>query len=394
MSAVPEQAGTASLVASVRAHLSASGDEPTPARVAALVRADGRLHSEQDVLDVLDAVRADLAGLGPLAGVVARESVTDVLVNAPDEIWVDRGAGLERVGVQFADEDSLRRFAQRLASSAGRRLDDASPFVDACLQHGVRLHAVLPPVSPRGTCVSLRVPGRRAFGLDDLVPDGEGGRLAGEVLTAVVRLRRAFLVSGGTGSGKTTMLSALLSLANAGERIVLVEDSAELAPRHPHVVRLQARPANVEGRGSVQLRDLVRQALRMRPDRLVVGEVRGAEVVDMLAAMNTGHEGGCGTVHANGAGEVPARLEALAVAAGLTRDALHSQLAAAVDLVLHVRRAPSGRRELAEVCVLCRDEVSGLVRAVPALGLDVSGRAHVGPGHDRLQSMLMCGDPS
>lgn len=388
----PQQTANASLLAAVRAQLAATGEEPTPARVAALVRSNGALLSEQSVLDVLDAVRADLAGLGPLEGLVGGERVTDVLVNAPDEVWVDRGAGLERASARFPDEHAVRRFAQRLASSAGRRLDDAAPFVDACLQRGVRLHAVLPPVSPQGTCVSLRVPRRRVFGVHEMVPDGAGE--ARGLLARVVAARAAFLVSGGTGSGKTTLLSALLSLVDPTERIILVEDSAELVPSHPHVVRLQARPANVEGKGRVTVRDLVRQALRMRPDRLVVGEVRGGEVVDMLAALNTGHEGGCCTVHANGAGEVPARLEALAVAAGLSREALHSQLAAAVDLVLHVRRGPGGRRQLSEVCVLQRDEDSGYVCAIPALHVGLTGEVRRGAGHERLQAVLLARDTS
>jgi pilus assembly protein CpaF len=186
------------------------------------------------------------------------------------------------------------------------------------------------------------------------------------VLRALIGARLSFLVSGGTGSGKTTLLSALLGLVGPGERIVLAEDSAELRPDHPHVVRLETRPANQEGAGLVTLQDLVRQALRMRPDRLVVGEVRGAEVVHLLAALNTGHEGGCGTVHANAAADVPARLEALGTAAGLDRAALHSQLAAALSVVLHLARDRSGRRRIAEVRVLERD-ASGLVRTVPAL---------------------------
>jgi pilus assembly protein CpaF len=226
----------------------------------------------------------------------------------------------------------------------GRRLDDAAPWVDVGLPDGTRLHAVLPPVSGSGTCLSLRVLRRTRHSLADLASLGTLPGKSEELLRSLVARRLAFLVTGGTGSGKTTLLSALLGAADPRDRIVLCEDAAELTPAHPHVVRLVTRPPNVEGVGTVTLRDLVRQALRMRPDRLVVGEVRGAEVTDLLAALNTGHDGGCGTLHANRPAEVPARLEALGVAAGLDRAAVHSQTAAALALVVHLRRTPQGRR--------------------------------------------------
>jgi pilus assembly protein CpaF len=226
----------------------------------------------------------------------------------------------------------------------GRRLDDAAPWVDVGLADGTRLSAVLPPVSGSGTCLSLRVLRRSSHSLADLSARGALPGASEELLRALVSRRLAFLVTGGTGSGKTTLLSALLGAAGPGDRIVLCEDAAELTPAHPHVVRLLTRPPNVEGVGQVTLRDLVRQALRMRPDRLVVGEVRGAEVTDLLAALNTGHDGGCGTLHANRPAEVPARLEALGVAAGLGRAAVHSQAAAALAVVVHLRRMPEGRR--------------------------------------------------
>ena len=194
----------------------------------------------------------------------------------------------------------------QLAASAGRRLDEACPFVDARLAGGARLHCVLPPVAVNGTLISIRVPRRRAFSLDDLIARDTMDESTAGWLTAIIRGRLAFLVCGGTGSGKTTILSTMLGLVPEAERLVVVEDSTELTPRHPHVVSLQARTSNVEGSGAVTLRDLVRQALRMRPDRIVVGEVRGAEVVELLASMNTGHEGGCGTIHANSAADVPA----------------------------------------------------------------------------------------
>lgn len=355
----------AGLLEAVRGRLAQAGAEPTPARVAMALRAEGRLLGDAEVLGVVSALRSELVGCGPLEPLVAAPEVTDVLVSAPDEVWVDRGGGLERTSVRFADEAAVRRLAQRLASVAGRRLDDAHPWVDARLPDGTRLHAVLPPVAVAGTCLSLRVLRPRAFTLAELVAAGTVPPDGDRLLRAVLDARLSFLISGGTGSGKTTLLSSLLGLAGPAERLVLAEDSAELRPDHPHVVRLETRPANQEGVGRVTLRDLVRQALRIRPDRLVVGEVRGAEVTDLLAALNTGHEGGCGTVHANASGDVPARLEALGSTAGLDRAALHSQVAAALSVLLHLVRDRDGRRRLARVDVLERDR-DGFVVTVPA----------------------------
>ena len=350
----------------VRRWLAESGAEPTPARVAQALREQGRVLGDAEILGTAARLRSELVGSGPLEPLLSDPSVTDVLVSAPDRVWVDRGGGLELTPVSFPDAGAVRRLAQRLATVAGRRLDDARPWVDARLPDGTRLHAVLPPVAVGCTCLSLRVVRPRAFTLDELTAAGTVPPGGDRVLRALVRARLSFLVSGGTGSGKTTLLSALLGLVGPDERIVLAEDSAELRPDHPHVVRLETRPANQEAAGLVTLEDLVRQALRMRPDRLVVGEVRGPEVVHLLAALNTGHEGGCGTVHANAAADVPARLEALGTAAGLDRAALHSQLAAALSVVLHLVRDRTGRRRIAEVHVLERDP-SGLVRTVPAL---------------------------
>lgn len=354
------------LVDRVRSRLAASGAGTSPAAVAAAVRAEaGGVASDLDVLAALRSLRQEFVGAGPLDELLRDPRTTDVLVCGPDAVWVDRGTGLERSAVRFADEAAVRRLAQRLALAAGRRLDDASPYVDGWLADvGVRLHAVLPPVAADGTCLSLRVlrpaahdlPALRALGTVDA--EGEA------VLRAVLAARLAFLVSGGTGTGKTTILGALLSAVDPHERVICVEDAEELRPRHPHVVRLVARPANIEGAGGVVLRDLVRQALRMRPDRLVVGEVRGAEVCDLLAALNTGHDGGAGTVHANSAREVPARMEALAASGGLPRAALHSQLAAAIQVVLHMRRLRSGARVLDVVGVLGLEPQAVVVRPV------------------------------
>lgn len=376
----PAQPVPAELVEAVRVRLSLAGAPPTAAQVAAALRAERAVLGDAEVLAIARTLRADLIGAGPLEGLLAQPGVTDVLVNGPDEVWIDDGHGLRRTAVTFSADDEVRRLAQRLAAAAGRRLDDACPYVDARLAGGVRLHAVLPPIAPGGTCLSLRLPPRRTFEIEELVP-GVGAA----VLTAIMTARLAFLVTGGTGTGKTTLLSAMLSRADQGERLLLVEDSVELNPRHPHVVRLEARPPNLEGAGGVGLRDLVRQALRMRPDRLVVGEVRGCEVIDLMSALNTGHEGGCGTLHANNAADVPARLEALACAAGLSREAVHSQIAAALDVVVHLVRIPGGPRRVAEICLLER-EPSGLVAAVPALVFSPDGAAEPGPALAALTS--------
>jgi pilus assembly protein CpaF len=352
-----------------------------------VLRAEGSLLADPAVLDLVRAVRAELTGAGPLDELLADPDVSDVLVNGPREVWVDRGDGLEPVVAELAGEGAVRRLAQRLAASAGRRLDEASPTVDARLRDGTRLHAVIPPVSPAGTLISLRTARRRAFDLDDLVQRGTVTPASAELLTRIVAARRSFLVTGGTGTGKTTLLSTLLSTVAREERLVLVEDCGELRPAHPHVVRLEARAPNVEGRGEVDLRVLVRQALRMRPDRLVVGEVRGAEVVELLAALNTGHDGGCGTLHANAAAAVPARVEALALAAGLGREAVHSQLAAGLDAVVHLSRDRAGRRRVSEIGCLTR-RPDGLVEVTPGAVVTDDGALVPGPAAAQLERLV------
>ena len=373
------------LVDRVRARLARESGPATAADVAAAVRVEaGGLLGDDEVLDHVRRAVDELAGAGPLEPLLRLQGITDVLVNGPDEIWIDRGAGLERAAVRFPDDAAVRRLAVRLATAAGRRLDDAAPWADVGLPDGTRLHAVLPPVSGGGTCLSLRVLRRCSRTLADLAAAGALPGTSEELLRRLVAGRLAFLVTGGTGSGKTTLLSALLGLVEPGERIVLCEDAAELTPAHPHVVRLLTRPANVEGAGRVELRDLVRQALRMRPDRLVVGEVRGPEVADLLAAMNTGHEGGCGTLHANRPADVPARLEALGAAAALDLPAVHSQAAAALSVVVHLRRTPQGRRV---------DELGVVTRGDGRLSVEAGWRSDGGPAPaaDRLNALLADG---
>lgn len=371
---------SASLIERVRERLAAESGPLRPTSVAAAIRAEsGGLLGDAEVLSGLRVLQTELTGAGILDPLLRADGTTDVLVTAPDAVWVDDGDGLRRTSIRFADDDAVRRLAQRLALSAGRRLDEAQPWVDGQLNglgggQTVRLHAVLSPIAPGGTCLSLRVLRPATQDLAALMRTGTIEPSAAALLDDIIAARLAFLVSGGTGAGKTTLLAAILGAVPMHERIVCVEDAAELEPAHPHLVKLVARCANVEGVGEVTVRDLVKQALRMRPDRIVVGEVRGAEVVDLLAALNTGHDGGAGTVHANSPAEVPARLEALAAVGGLDRGALHSQLAAAVQVLVHVRRDHAGRRRLSEIAVL-GTAGDGRVRTVTAW--------RVGTGFDR-----------
>jgi pilus assembly protein CpaF len=373
------------LASSLRQQFAVDGVEATPAAVVRAVRreTDTAVLGDTAVLRLADRVRDELVGAGPLGPLLADPEVTDVLVNGR-HVWVDRGAGLERTTITFRDPGDVRRLAQRLAAACGRRLDDGQPYADARLPDGTRLHAVLPPVATDGPYLSLRTFRQRPFVLGDLIEHGTVAVAVAPLLVAIVAARLAYLVTGGTGSGKTTLLSTLLGMVPPTERIVLVEDAAELRPRHPHVVALQTRTANVEGAGAVGLTDLVRQALRMRPDRLVVGECRGAEIVDLLGALNTGHDGGAGTLHANAPADVPARLEALGLLGGLPRAALHAQVVAALQVVLQVRRGERGR-VLDSVSVLLPAGEQRLATVVPAW----CRQRGVGPGAAALARMLV-----
>jgi pilus assembly protein CpaF len=291
----------------------------------------------------MDSISAELNGLGPLQPLALDPSVTDIFVNAPDSVWLDRGAGPEPVDVAFEDESALRALAIRLIATGGRRLDDSSPCVDVRIAPGYRIHAVLPPVSSSGTLLSIRIGHRRSFTLAELQAAGCVHPVLAAVLRRIIGSRLGFLVSGATGAGKTTLLSTLLGLCLPGERLVLVEDAAELQPDHPHVLTLEARHANAEGAGSIDLQELVRQALRMNPGRLIVGECRGVEVRELLMALNTGHSGGGGTIHANSAADVPARLAGLGVLAGMSTEAVALQASSALDVVVHVDRGANGR---------------------------------------------------
>lgn len=314
-------------------------------------------HAERAVLGeagrrgLTDRMSSAVLGAGPLEPYLLEDGVTDVAVNGDGTVWVDRGEGMTRGALDLSPAD-VRGLAMRLAALAGRRLDEAAAYVDGLLPSGVRLHAILPPLVPDGPHITLRVPSRTVRSLSDLAAAGMLPSDVAALFTRLIRRRISFVISGGTGAGKTTLLAAMLALCASHERLVLVEDVRELVVDHPHVVHLEGRAPNVEGAGEVTLQTLVRQALRMRPDRLVVGEVRGPEVRELLAAMNTGHEGGCGTIHANAAADVVARFEALGALAGLSRDAVHAQFSSAVQVVIHLRRLDSGLRVVDSVGVV------------------------------------------
>lgn len=306
----------------------------------------------------LAALKASVANIVFGAGetltpLLEDQSVTDVLVNGTAGIWVDRGAGLVKVPEwevepQLKTDEGVRALAVRLAATCGQRLDDASPIVDGTFASGVRLHAVLPPLSAEGPLISLRTHRRKALSLEQLVESCSVHPEFERILRVFVEQKANVIISGATGVGKTTFLNAMLQLVPVTERILVIEESAELRPTHPHVVHLQMRRANVQGVGEVTMSELVRAAMRMRPDRIVLGECRGAEVRDVLSALNTGHEGGWATIHANSAEDVPARLVALGALAGMTEAAVAAQAASALDAVVHIRRA-GGLRYVSEI---------------------------------------------
>lgn len=357
-------------------------------RVVRVLREQGRVLGAAAMLELTAQLRDHVDGLGPLQGLLGPE-VTDLLVNDDGTVWVDDSSGLHRTELRL-DAEAARDLAVRLATAGGRRLDDAVPWADAHLPSGIRFHAVLPPLSPGGAILSLRVPGRQRLDLGDLVRLGAISPTLRAVLEQVVAARIPFLVTGGTGTGKSTLLAAMLREVTPAERIVVVEDVLELQVEHPHVVHLQSRHANSEGVGAVDLATLVRQSLRMRPDRIVLGECRGGEIRELLQALNTGHEGGCGTVHANTAADVPARLEALGALGGLDRQALAAQVASALKVVIHLGRE-AGVRAVQEIALLVR-VADGTLHARTAL--EVRGGALLeGPAAGDLSRWLHAPTP-
>jgi pilus assembly protein CpaF len=303
----------------------------------------------------------DPAVFGALGQMVGDPSVTDVFVNPDGSVWADRGAGGEVVPGIVIPPAEARDLAVRLIAAGDRHVDEATPCMDVRLGEGIRVHAVLPPVSPGGAILSIRVPRARPFTLEELGAAGWFDGVGLDRIRDLVGTRANLLITGAGGSGKTTLLAALLAAAPPSERIVVVEDVAELRIAHPHVVALESRQANLDGAGAIGLDRLVRESLRMRPDRLVVGECRGAELRELLGALNTGHDGGAGTMHANSLADVPARLEALGSLAGMTPDAVAKQAVSAFDAVLHIERDAAGARRLAAIGEFALDALGRLV---------------------------------
>jgi pilus assembly protein CpaF len=391
-SAVP-----AGLVERVQRRLVAAGATATDAdgirvAVAAALGDEAVVLSPAELAATVQAIGDELTGLGPLAPLLADPGVTDILVNGPSDVYVERNGTIERTAVRFPSAAAVAALVQRVVAPLGLRVDESRPWVDARLPGGERFHAVLPPLAPDGPVVTIRAFARRRLELGDLIERNALDATTARLLEAMVATGVAIAVSGATGTGKTTLLNVLAAAIPARERVVTIEDAAELRLPSPHVVRLETRPANVEGRGEVPLRELVRNALRMRPDRIVVGEVRGPEVLDMLQAANTGHHGLLTTLHAGSPEEVPARLEAMALAApGAALDVVRMLIAGGIGAVVHLDRSAAGRRVTAVAeLVAGRD---GRVHAVPLRSGEPSGElsatGHVPHWANRLDPSIL-----
>ena len=351
------------LIAALGPQLANADVEPTALRERVRAQARTRLAAERGLSAVdrdrlVDEITDDTVGHGPIEKLLADDSITEIMVNGAGDIWIERRGRLYQTSVRFSDEAHLRRIITKIAGQVGRRVDESSPMLDARLPDGSRVNAVLPPLSLSGSLLTIRKFGRERYSLDDMVRLGSLNREAVDLLQACLHAELNILISGGTGSGKTTMLNAMSGEIPGDERIVTIEDAAELKLNQAHVLRLEARPANIEGEGLVTIRDLVRNALRMRPDRIVVGEVRGAEALDMLQAMNTGHDGSLSTVHANSARDALARIETMVLMAGydLPIRAIRQQVASALDLIVHLERLSDGTRRVVAITDVLRME--------------------------------------
>ena len=373
-----------SQVDSIRNKLLSTASPVTAQSIVQVIRETLPAISPSSLIENTDQIMAETIGFGPIEKIINKPGVTDVLVNNFSDVWFDQGNGLEKSEVKWENETKLRDFAARLAASVNRRLDDVSPFVDARLKNGIRFHAVIPPISINGTAISFRIPNQKHFSLDDLVKLKTFDSAVAQILRQIIRTKTSFAISGNTGSGKTTILGALLSEVNAAERMLVIEDSTELNISHPHVVSLQTRGANAEGIGQIELAQLIKQALRMRPDRIVIGEIRGTEVLDLLIALNTGHEGGCVTLHANNTQAVISRIEALGLLAKIPKAAVQALLKESIQVLLHVQRTNTGRK-LTEISLLI-ETPTGSLKVLPAL--DLLTYKKIEPGWQQLQELL------
>ncbi len=321
------------------------------AAISEILDEEGRLLTDADRARLIEEIKNELLGLGPLEPLLWDDEITDILVNGPSQVYVERGGKLYLTDVSFQDDQHLMLIIDRIVSQVGRRVDEASPMVDARLPDGSRINAIIPPLALDGPALSIRRFGKRRYSVDDLVAKETLTADMVEFLRAIIRARLNVLICGGTGSGKTTMLNCISAFIPVDERVVTIEDSAELVLQQPHVVRLETRPPNVEGKGEVSQRDLVRNSLRMRPDRIIVGEVRGGEVFDMLQAMSTGHDGSLCTVHANTPRDSLSRLEMMMLLAGwsIPQRAMRQQVASALNVIVHVSRLSDGTRKVLRI---------------------------------------------
>jgi pilus assembly protein CpaF len=349
---------------------------PLPDAVRELVDEDAAILDAPTRDRLCELILREAVGLGPLEELLADPAVEEVMVNGHERVYVERAGRIERTEVSFPSEQSLRDAIERILTPLGRRVDELSPMVDARLEDGSRVHVVIPPLAVDGPSMSIRRFSAVRPGPRELVELGTITEELHDELAAAVGARRSILISGGTGSGKTTLMNALSAFIDSDERVITIEDAAELRLRQPHVVRLESRPANVEGRGRVAIRDLLRGALRMRPDRIVIGEVRGGEALDLLMALNTGHEGALSTVHANSPEDALRRIETLALMAGvgLPHEAIREQLGRGLDLVIHLARLSDGSRRVVEVAEVVRTAGSVGVRELYRLGSEAEGR--------------------
>jgi pilus assembly protein CpaF len=313
---------------------------------------DSRLALNTAELDQMgEEVFDEMVGLGPIEPLLKDESINDILINGPFQVYVERRGELELTPIRFRDNDHLLRIVNRIVAAVGRRIDESSPMVDARLADGSRVNAAIPPIAIDGACVSIRKFSKKPLSFERLVAVGAMPACVAEFLAGAVRARVSTVISGGTGSGKTTLLNACSAAISHGERLITIEDAAELQLQQPHVVRMETRPPNIEGKGEIRQRELVKNALRMRPDRVILGEVRGEEAFDMLQAMNTGHEGSMATIHSNSAREAITRLEQMVAMGGMTlsAEAVRGQIAAAVGMVVQVMRLSDGKRKVMSV---------------------------------------------
>ena len=349
------------LLERVKSQLATSGSDLTDIEISQALRNSGALVSGAELMSLARNIRSALVGYGPLEKIMQRTDITDVLIHGDGRVFIDSAAGMTFVGKLFNDATCVRSYAQRLAMQAGRRLDDAQPYVDAKLADGNRMHALLPPIAVGGPQLSIRIPNRKPFSFADLVTQQCLTLTAAADLTQLIANRDSFLIIGATGAGKTSLLASMLGEVSPTDRMVVVEESTELRIDHPHLVQLEAKPATADGVGAIGMSELVRQTLRMRPDRIVIGEIRGAEVHELLLAINTGHTGSAATLHANSAAEVPSRIAALGLIAGISPNLSTEWLLQGISKIVQIEKI-AGQRVVTTIAEA--NQINGCYEAI------------------------------